>query len=46
VVGIQDLPLIVQIRLVADEDDNDVLSPLIADIVDPLGRIEEGGAVW
>lgn len=41
-----DLALVVQVRLVAHQHDDDVLAALVAHVVDPLGRVEEGGAVW
>lgn len=39
------LALVVQVRLVADKHDDHVVSPLVANIVNPLGRVKEGVAV-
>ena len=36
-----DLALVVQIRLVANEDDDDIGTPLSTDVVDPLPRLLE-----
>jgi hypothetical protein len=40
-----DEPLVVQVSLVADKDDDDVVAAFGADVVDPLARVHEGRAV-
>lgn len=41
----RDEPLVVEISLVADENDDNIVTTLGTDIVDPLGSVHERGAV-
>ena len=42
----RDLALVVQVRLVADEDDDDVVAALAAYVVDPFVGLVEGFGVY
>lgn len=39
------LPLVVEVRLVSDEDNDDIRTSLVPDVVDPLGRVDKRGAI-
>lgn len=39
-------PLVIQVSLVADEDDDHIVAALRSHVVDPLARVHERRAVW
>ena len=39
-------PLVVQVSLVPDEDDDDIVAALGSHVVDPLARVHKRRAVW
>lgn len=41
-----DVPLVVQIRLVSYQNDDDILSPLVPDILDPFIGVLERHPAW